>query len=127
MTTTQTTISAVQFTLSVEERRALRQTWSAFHARREAQAEDFILYAILRDKDPMAGFTPISNACKLNNGFTADQGYRQALRALCCMSAACLDAKFKALLPEASAERRAELAQAVGRAATELRTSKKGG
>lgn len=124
--TTQTTFTAVQSILAVEERRALRQTWSAYHALREAQAEDFILYAVLRGTNPMAGFTPISNTCKLANGFIADQGYRQALQMLCSLSSARLTNKLKALLPEALAERLAELASAATQAASALRSGKKG-
>lgn len=88
--TTTTTI------LTLDERRAFEAAWRAKHAAGTADASDLILQALLRERDPMKGFTPISRPTKLANGCTAWQGYQHA-RALLRHQ---LGARLHALMPE---------------------------
>jgi len=111
--------------LTTEESRVLFRTWRELYASREASAFDFLLYALLRGKDPRTGFTPISNANKLNNGSTSDQSYRSTLLAASNMAGHLMSAKLRVLFPDASAERIAELVGAVWHAATTHFYSKK--
>lgn len=90
--TTTTTI------LTRDERRAFEAAWRAKHAAGTADAADFILQALLRERDPMKGFTPISRPTKLANGCTAWQGYRHALALLRHQLGARLHAIMPALM-----------------------------
>lgn len=123
-----TTITANTTTsvLTTEERRVLFRTWRELYATRKAVAVDFLIYALLRGRDPRAGFTPISNANKLSNGSQADQSYRSTLLAASNMAGHLMSARLRTLFPEASAERIAELVGAVWHAATEHYYGKKG-
>lgn len=107
--------------LSTEEHRALLRAWPAIHASREAQAADFLLYALLRGKDPRAGFTPIRNPVKLANGQQAWGGFRSALLLLVNQRAV---PRLARLLPDASKERLQDLAALVGLRAQMLREQK---
>lgn len=114
-----TTITTnTNFILSAEERSVLFRTWRELYATREANAFDFLLYALLRGKDPRAGFTPISNTNKLSNGSTADQSYRGTLLAASNMAGHVMSGKLRKLFPDMTAERNAELVGAVCHAAT---------
>lgn len=115
MTTITTNTNSIN---SAEERAVLFRTWRELYATREATAFDFLLYALLRGKDPRAGFTPISNANKLSNGSTADQSYRSNLLAASNMAGHRMSEKLRKLFPDMSAERNAELVGAVWHAAT---------
>lgn len=116
MTTINTTNT--NSSLTAEERAVLFRTWRELYATREATAFDFLLYALLRGKDPRAGFTPISNANKLSNGSTADQSYRSALLAASNMAGHVLSPKLRTLFPDMTAERNAELVGAIWHSAT---------
>lgn len=116
MTTINTTTT--NFILTSEERAVLFRTWRELYATREATAFDFLLYALLRDKDPRAGFTPISNANKLSNGSQADQSYRSTLLAASNIAGHVLSPKLRPLFPDATPERLAELVGAIWHAAT---------
>lgn len=108
--TTITTPVAVSL-LTTEEHRALLRAWPAIHASREAQAADFLLYALLRGKDPRAGFTPICNPVKLANGQLAWGGFQSALLRLVNQRAV---AHLTRVLPGASKERLQDLAALIG-------------
>lgn len=120
MTTTNTTPI-----LTTEERAVLSRTWREFYAAGPAEAFDFLLYALLRDKDPSRGFTPISNKNKLNNGSTADQCYRRTLLTASNIAGHRLSPKLRKLFPDMTAERSAELIGAIWAAATVLYYGKK--
>lgn len=109
MTTINTPVAASL--LTTEEHRALLSAWPAIHASRDAQAADFLLYALLRNKDPLAGFTPICNPVKLANGQQAWGGFRSALSLLSNQRAA---PRLARLLPDASQERLQDLAALIG-------------
>jgi hypothetical protein len=116
--TTITTNTATTSILATEERAVLFRTWRELYAKREAHTFDFLLYALLRGKDPRAGFTPISNANKLNNGSQADQSYRSTLLAASNIAGHVLSAKLRTLFPDATPERLAELVGAIWHSAT---------
>lgn len=65
--------------LSRTERREFDAAWRKYCAGRAMPPAALILQALLRDRSPRAGFTPITNATKLANGQRAWQGYDWAL------------------------------------------------
>ena len=111
--------------LTSEERRALFSTWRSLYASGNAVALDFLIYALLRGKDPRAGFTPISNTNQLNNGSTADQCYKSTLLTASNMAGHRMSEKVRTLFPGMSAERNAEVVGAIWNAATALYYGKK--
>lgn len=65
--------------LTLEDRRSAEEAWQALLATGTARRHHFALQALLRDRDPSKGFTPIRNPNKLANGQRAHQAYEQAL------------------------------------------------
>lgn len=120
---TTTTITRFDSLLTAEERCELFRTWREFYATRKGAADDFILYALLRGKDPKAGFTAITNPRKLENGAQAEGGWRAAIGALdnAYMDGRRLQAKLRQLFPAATDARYSELSRAIGEATTQLR------
>lgn len=112
--------------ISAEERAALAATWRTLYATRHAATFDFLLYALLRGKDPRSGFTPISNPRKLANGCTAEQSYRTTLLAASNIAGHRLSEKLSVLFPSMAADRKAQLCGGIWHAATELYYGKKG-
>ncbi|GBG14328.1 metal transporter [Novimethylophilus kurashikiensis] len=102
--------------LTSDERRTLTAAWSAFHASGEARAEDFILYAILRGKNPKTGFTRITNPKKLANGLREFGGYQHALDMLGRAYKGPLTRKLALCFPGLRGERFNELLDAISAA-----------
>lgn len=65
--------------LSRTERREFDAAWRKYCAGRAMPPAALILQALLRGRNPRAGFSPITNATKLANGQRAWQGYDGAL------------------------------------------------
>lgn len=112
--------------LSSDERRELYRAWREQVAKQQCSALDFLIYALLRGKDPHAGFAPIRNPLKLSNGMQAEQCYRSALLAASNMAGHLLSAKLRALFPTVSADRLGELVGAIWHEATTLYYGQKG-
>jgi len=70
------------FFLTRQERQQFESAWRVQVAQRELRAPSFLLQALLRGRDPLRGFSPVTNANKLGNGQHAWQGYREALAQL---------------------------------------------
>lgn len=76
------------FVLSKDASRDFHAAWRSFAAKRIATAGDHLFQTILRGKDPLLAFSPVTNARKLANGQTAFQGLQRALSATPCYTAA---------------------------------------
>lgn len=105
-------------TLTTAERHELHRTWRGQFATRQCVALDFLLYALLRGKDPHAGFTPISNTRKLHHGMSAEQSYQHTLLAVSNMAGHRLSAKLRTLFPSTSSDRLGELVGGLWHSAT---------
>lgn len=70
------------FILSFDERRRLEAAWLARLRQDGLEPTAFVLYALLRGKEPLRGFSPVTNPTKLANGQTPYQSYARALQRL---------------------------------------------
>jgi len=70
------------FILSFDERRQLEAAWRARLHQGDLEPTAFALYALLRGKAPLRGFSPVSNPAKLANGYTPYQSCARALQRL---------------------------------------------
>lgn len=68
--------------ISKEEFLAFSAAWRAHAAAKKNSASDHLLLAILRGKDPLRAFSPVTNATKLSNGQSAHEGLERAIEKL---------------------------------------------
>lgn len=91
-----------QFFRSAEDYNHLLALWSVWmqdaDMRRQLTAAHHLLYLILRGRNWHTAFTPITNACKLENGGVYNWGARRAVHALHYGSAEDLLAPFRDVL-----------------------------
>lgn len=68
--------------LTADQYRALLTAWRSTLSTPVRDASDYLLYALLREKDPLKAFTPCTNAVKLANGQAAWGGLTLAMNRL---------------------------------------------
>lgn len=99
--------------LTREEMTNLKAAWLAL---KPQDCVDNLLYALLREKDPLKCFTPISRPAKLANGHQPWQGLACAARRLRMN----LEYRLAVLMPEAPKARLVELQAALAELCGEL-------
>lgn len=106
-----TTITAQPNTiLNKEERIRLASAWSLYFNSKQASASDMLLYALLRGKPILNGFTAITSPAKLANGHAPWGGYRSAINTLYwAQKRPEFDRKLIRLLPNLESARLAEI------------------
>lgn len=70
------------FILSFDERCQLEAAWRERLRQGDLEPTAFFLYALLRGRDPLRGFSPVRNPAKLANGHTPHQSCARALQRL---------------------------------------------